>query len=82
MLLHNSASYHETLYLIPSPNVELASGKIFRVLSHLLRDTRVFSMGPVTFWAHARRDRVWFARKRSSTIGSLLAELYCVIFRR
>lgn len=31
-------------YLIPSP--ELASGKIFRALSHLLRDTRVFSVGP------------------------------------
>lgn len=59
-------------YLIPSPNVKLASGKIFRVLSHLLRDTRVLSMGPVTFRAHARRDRLQSAKKRSSAIGSLL----------
>lgn len=71
MLLHNRAFYNETLSdPIPSPIAELASGKIFRVLSHLSRDPRLFSAGPVTLQAHAREDRVWSVRKRSSAIAS------------
>lgn len=57
MLLHNRASYHETL-LLPDPLhvAKFASGKIFPVLLHLLRNARIFSVGPVTSRAYARDD--------------------------
>lgn len=66
----------------PSPNAEaLASGKIFRVLSHLLRDARASSVGPVTFRAHVRGDRVWSVGKILFDRKSVSIRLRRAIFR-